>query len=77
MYAARRGHLPVVKVLWEQGADVLHKAEVSHTQLSYIYMYINPQSNTALHSHTNHVHRSQSLPFTLLPMVIPLNVSSI
>ena len=40
MYAARGGHLPVVKVLLTQGANVLHKAEVSHTQQWYIYIYI-------------------------------------
>ena len=74
MYAARGGHLPVVKVLLEHGADVFHKAEVSHTQRWYVHTY--PQSNTALHLCANHVHRIQSLPFTLLPMVDPLNVSS-
>ena len=31
MYAARNDHLPVLKMLIEHGASVLHKAEVSHT----------------------------------------------
>ena len=39
MYAARGGHLPVVQVLLAHGADVLHKAEVSHTQQWYVHTH--------------------------------------
>ena len=60
----------MVKVLLAHGADVFHKAEVSHTrQCPHNLMQ-------HLTNDTNHVHRVQSLPSTLLPMVDPLSVSS-
>ena len=44
MFAAQYDHLPVLKMLMEHGANVLHKAKVSHTQQWY------PEPNTAFHS---------------------------
>ena len=68
----------MVKVLLAHGADVLHEAEVSHTQQWFIYTHNLIQHSTIDTNHlcTNHVHRVQSLLFTLLPMVDPLIVSS-
>ena len=63
----------MVEVLLAHGADVLHKAEVSHTQQWYAHTHNLIQHST----YVLHVHRIQSLPFTLLPMVDPLNVPSI
>ena len=70
MAATIKGHLPVLKILLAKGANVFHKAQVSHTRSG--------THNLIQHSthDTNHVHRVQSLPFTLLPMVDPLSVSS-
>ena len=37
MYAAQYDHLPVLKMLVEHKADVLHKAHVSHVPLLWVH----------------------------------------
>ena len=72
MFAAQYGHCPIVELLVSHGADVFQKAQVSHTLGSGVNNLYSP-----LFTHIiNHVHRVYSLPFTMLPMVVPLSVSS-
>ena len=70
MYAARYDHLPVLKMLVEHGADVLHKAQVSK-HLSGAHKLLQRLTHGP-----NLVCRLQPLPFMLLHMVDPLSVLS-
>ena len=73
MFAAQYGHRPIVELLVRKGADVFQKAQVSHTHGSGVHNLYSPPFT----HNFNHVHRVHSLPFTMLPMVVPLSVSSI
>ena len=72
MFAAQYGHRPIVELLVDHRANVFQEADVSHTLGSGVR---NPYSPSFTHN-INHVHRVHSLPFTMLPMVVPLSVSS-
>ena len=72
MFAAQYGHRPIVELLVRKGADVFQEAKVSHTLGSVVH---NLYSASFTHN-INHVHRVHSLSFTMLPMVVPLSVSS-
>ena len=72
MFAAQYGHRPIVELLVDHGADVFQETKVSHTLCSGLHNLYSPPFTHNI----NHVHRVFSLPFTMLPMVDPLSVSS-
>ena len=70
MFAAQYGHRPIVELLVRKGADLFQKAQVSHTLGSGVYNLYSPPFTHNI----NHVRRVHSLPFTMLPTVVPLSV---